>query len=83
MSSTAKQGTSSEQQPMAAAEVVTPGNNVLLKIMAKKDSTEHMLKALISRTHTPKPLQYSVKHHDKFPISISSNCQRGGGHSDR
>ena len=39
----------------------TPANTFILKVIAKKDSTELMLKALIIRTHPPKPIQYQLK----------------------
>ena len=41
----------------------------ILKGMAKKDSTELMLKALITRTQTPKP----VRHHLK-PAETATEC---------
>ena len=36
-----------------------------VKIVAKKDSTEHMFKSLISRKHTDKPLDYNMKQEEK------------------
>ena len=42
-----------------------PLNSFFLKITAKKDSTETMLKSLISRTHVPKPESYTLKQNDK------------------
>ena len=36
-----------------------------VKIVAKKDSTEHMFKSLISRKHTDKLLDYNTKQEEK------------------
>ena len=36
-----------------------------MKIVAKKDSTEHMFKSLISRKHTNKPVDYNLKQKEK------------------
>ena len=36
-----------------------------VKIVAKKDSTEHMFKSLISRKHAVKPLDYNIKQEEK------------------
>ena len=36
-------------------------NTFILKVIAKKDSTEMMVKALITRTHAPKPIQCQLK----------------------
>ena len=46
-----------------------PSNTFILKVGAKKDSTEFMLKALITRTHAPKPLQYHLK-----PTETTTDC---------
>ena len=43
----------------------SPPNTFFLKITAKKDSTETMVKSLISRTHVPKPESYTLKQNDK------------------
>ena len=56
--------------PPAASQELVEGplvenaaaNTFILKVIMKKDSTEHMLKALITRTHAPKPVQYQLKH---------------------
>ena len=40
-------------------------NNFFLRIIAKKDSTETMLKSLVSRTHVTKPVAYFLRHNDK------------------
>ena len=40
-------------------------NNIFLRIIAKKDSTETMLKSLVSRTHVTKPVAYFLRHNDK------------------
>ena len=42
-----------------------PLNSFFLKITAKKDSTETMLKSLITRTHVPKPESYTLKQNNK------------------
>ena len=39
-----------------------PDPFIVLKISAKKDSTEAMIKSLISRTHAQKPTSYTLKH---------------------
>ena len=36
-----------------------------VKIVAKKDSTEHMCKSLVSRKHAAKPLNYNTKQEEK------------------
>ena len=43
----------------------TAMNTFYLKITAKKDSTETMVKSLVSRTHVPKPISYTLKQHEK------------------
>ena len=43
----------------------TPRYKFFLKIVAKKDCTETMLKSLISRTHVPKPESYTLKQNDR------------------
>ena len=37
---------------------------IVLKISAKKDSTEAMIKSLISRTHAQKPTSYTLKQNE-------------------
>ena len=38
---------------------------IFIKITAKKDSTEAMVKSLLSRTHVAKPSTYNVQQTDK------------------
>ena len=38
---------------------------IFVKIVAKKDSTEAMVKSLLSRTHVSKPSSYTVQQTDK------------------
>ena len=46
-----------------------PANTFILKVIAKKDSTELKLKALITRTHAPKPIRYQLK-----PADYATDC---------
>ena len=46
-----------------------PAITFVLKVIAKKDSTELMLKALITRTHAPKPVRYLLK-----PAETATEC---------
>ena len=56
-----------DQQPGAPGSSISlPASNTFyLKIIAKKDSTETMVKSLISRTHVPKPIAYTLRHNEK------------------
>ena len=47
----------------------TPAPIIILKISAKKDSTEAMVKSLISRTHALKPTSYTLK-----PNETNTDC---------
>ena len=63
----------SPTKPGPVDQIAAPGaltsppsiNNIFLRIIAKKDSTETMLKSLVSRTHVPKPVAYFLRHNDK------------------
>ena len=49
-----------------------------VKIVVKKDSTEHMFKSLISRKHATKPLDYKIKQEEKVTecyLKYQSNDQ--------
>ena len=56
-----------DQQLGAQGSSISPpaSNTFYLKIIAKKDSTETMVKSLISRTHVPKPIAYTLRHNEK------------------
>ena len=38
---------------------------IFVKILTKKDSTEAMVKSLLSRTHVSKPSSYTIQQSDK------------------
>ena len=43
----------------------TPRYKFFLKIVAKKDCTETMLKSLVSRTHVQKPITQNLRQNEK------------------
>ena len=57
--------TASDQVSAGSALPPSAVNTFYLQITAKKDSTETMVKSLISRTRVPKPISYTLKQHEK------------------
>jgi hypothetical protein len=52
----------------------------MVKIVAKKDSTELVIKGLVARTHVSKPISYELKHGEKkteFFLQYQNKGQTG------